>query len=272
MNSMINHKEVEVTNGSIKYLLLPLLCLMTFCSSCVGVNKIGVFKMHPSPNFNERKYPISMIILHYTVIPTCEESLIRLSETTNVAGKVSAHYLVDRDGSIYNLVDESKRAWHAGLGSWTGLNDINSRSIGIEIVNVGLTEDGKREQFPAAQIDAVIKLCKDIQSRHTIKHVLGHSDVAPARKQDPGEAFPWKALADAGVGIWTDAFMDSDDDLLKVLSEIGYDTTVPEKAVVAFQRHFYPAGLMAEDGLTKRRAVAVRELMYRRDNLQCDKP
>ena len=136
-----------------------LLGLTLLCSSCVSISNKGIIKMHPSPNFNDRKYPISMIILHYTVIPTCEEALARLSETTNAAGKVSAHYLVDRDGSIYNLVDESKRAWHAGLGSWAGLDDINSRSIGIEIVNVGLTEDGKREPFPMAQIDAVIKLC-----------------------------------------------------------------------------------------------------------------
>lgn len=226
--------------------------------------------MHPSPNFNERKYPVSMIILHYTVIPTCEESLARLSDPTNAAGKVSAHYLVDRDGSTYNMVNESKRAWHAGLGSWAGLDDINSRSIGIEIVNVGLTKDGKREPFPDAQIDAIIKLCKDVQSRYTIKYVLGHSDVAPARKQDPGEAFPWKTLANAGVGIWTNEFADSDDDLLKVLAEIGYDTTMPEKAVAAFQRHFYPAGLLVEDGLTKKRAVAVRELMRRHNNLQRD--
>ena len=101
-----------------------LLGLILLCSSCVSVCNKGIVKMYPSPNFNERKYPISMIVLHYTVIPTCEESLIRLSETTNEAGKVSAHYLVDRDGSTYNLVNESKRAWHAGLGSWAGLDDI----------------------------------------------------------------------------------------------------------------------------------------------------
>lgn len=235
-----------------------LLGLTLLCSSCVSISNKGIIKMHPSPNFNDRKYPISMIILHYTVIPTCEEALARLSETTNAAGKVSAHYLVDRGGSTYNLVNESKRAWHAGLGSWAGLDDINSRSIGIEIVNVGLTEDGKREPFPMAQIDAVIKLCKDIQSRHQIKYVLGHSDVAPARKQDPGEAFPWRTLAEAGVGIWTDRFEDSEEKLADVLSDIGYDVCDLEKAVVAFQRHFYPSGLNGNDGMTLKRAAAVR--------------
>lgn len=119
--------------------------MMIFGAGCIGISTNKVIKMYPSPNFNERKFPVSMMILHYTVIPTCEESLVRLSDTTNAAGKVSAHYLADRDGSIYNLVDTSARAWHAGLGSWAGLDDINSRSVGIEIVNVGLTEDGKRE-------------------------------------------------------------------------------------------------------------------------------
>jgi N-acetylmuramoyl-L-alanine amidase len=146
------------------------------------------------------------------------------------------------------------------LGSWAGLDDINSRSIGIEIVNVGLTEDGKREPFPNAQIDAVIKLCKDIQTRYNIspRNIVGHSDVAPARKQDPGEAFPWRTLAESGVGIWTDEFVESDDDLAKVLSDIGYDVNDLEKAKVAFQRHFYPQGLNGCDGMTLKRAVAVR--------------
>lgn len=213
--------------------------------------------MHPSPNFNDRKYPISMIVLHYTVIPTCEESLVRLSEITNVAGKVSAHYLVDRDGSIYNLVDESKRAWNAGLGSWAGLDDINSRSIGIEIVNVGLTEDGKREPFPMAQIDAVIKLCKDIQSRYPIKYVLGHSDVAPVRKQDPGEAFPWRKLAAAGVGVWTDDFVEPKKSVDEMLWGIGYDVSDIDKAIIAFQRHWYPEAITIGASNTIERIAAV---------------
>lgn len=199
--------------------------------------------MYPSPNFNECKYPVSMIILHYTAIPTCAESLIRLSATTNDAGNVSAHYLVDRNGDVIRLVDEANRAWHAGIGSWVGLADINSRSIGIEIVNVGLTEDGKREPFPDAQIDAVIKLCRDIQSRYQIKYVLGHSDVAPQRKQDPGEAFPWKRLAEAGIGIWTDAFAEPKKSVAEMLAGIGYDVSDIDKAIIAFQRHWYPEAI-----------------------------
>lgn len=240
---------------------LILMGLTLLCSSCVGFSNKGMVKMCHSPNFNERKYPISMIILHYTAIPTCEESLARLSEITNSAGKVSAHYLVDRDGSTYNLVNESKRAWHAGLGSWAGLDDINSRSIGIEIVNVGLTEDGKREPFPDAQIDAVIELCKDIQSRYPIKYVLGHSDVAPQRKQDPGEAFPWKRLAEAGIGIWTDAFAEPKKSVAEMLAGIGYDVSDIDKAIIAFQRHWYPEAITNSATNTTGRMAAVLNLM-----------
>lgn len=243
-----------------------LLGLTLLCSSCISTSNKGIIKMHPSPNFNERKYPVSMIILHYTVIPTCEESLVRLSETTNVAGKVSAHYLTDRDGSIYNLVDASNRAWHAGLGSWAGLDDINSRSIGIEIVNVGLTEDGKREPFPDAQIDAVIKLCRDIQSRYPIKYVLGHSDVAPQRKQDPGEAFPWKKLAEAGIGIWTDAFAEPKKSVAEMLAGIGYDVSDIDKATIAFQRHWYPEAITEGATNTVGRMAAIYDIIQSKKN------
>ena len=244
--------------------LCLILGMLMLCSSCVSISNKGTIKMYPSPNFNERKCPVSMIILHYTVIPTCEESLMRLSETTNEAGNVSAHYLVDRDGCIYNLVDESKRAWHAGLGSWAGLNDINSRSIGIEIVNAGLTADGKREPFPAAQIDAVIKLCKDIQSRYTIKYVLGHSDVAPQRKQDPGEAFPWRTLAAAGVGVWTDDFMEPKKPADEMLGGIGYDVSDVDKAIIAFQRHWYPEAITIGALNTIERIAAVYSLITKK--------
>ena len=261
MSSITNHKKVEINNRGIKQLLLPLLCLMTFCISCVGVNKTGAIKMYSSPNFNERKFPVSMLILHYTVIPTCEESLARLSDPTNEAGRVSAHYLVDRDGTRYGLVDESKRAWHAGVGIWAGMNAINDCSIGIEIVNVGLTEDGKREPFPDAQIDAVIKLCRDIQSRYPIKYVLGHSDVAPQRKQDPGEAFPWKKLAEAGIGIWTDAFAEPKKSVAEMLAGIGYDVSDIDKATIAFQRHWYPEAITEGATNTVGRMAAIYDII-----------
>ena len=235
--------------------------LSIVCASCIGIHHTGAIKMHPSPNFNERKFPVSMIVIHYTVIPTCEESLARLSDPTNEAGRVSAHYLVDRDGTLYGLVDESKRAWHAGVGSWAGMNAINDCSVGIEIVNVGLTEDGKREPFPDAQIDAVIKLCKDIQSRYPIKYVLGHSDVAPLRKQDPGEAFPWKKLAEAGIGIWTDAFAEPKKPVAEMLAGIGYDVSDIDKATIAFQRHWYPEAITEAATNTVGRMAAIYDII-----------
>lgn len=141
------------------------------------------YRDYPSPNFNDRSAEISMIVLHYTALPTCEDALAILSSPINPAGRVSSHYLIDRDGTVYQMVDESKRAWHAGVGSWRGLDDVNSRSIGIEIVNIGLDDEGKREPFPDAQIDSVIALCQNIepalttclwQSRRAIENGIGY--------------------------------------------------------------------------------------------------
>ncbi len=135
-----------------------------------------------------------MIVIHYTGMKMAEDALQRLC---NPAAEVSAHYMIDEDGSIYRLVAEDKRAWHAGVSEWDGITDINSVSIGIELVNPG-HEFGYRE-FPPAQMEALAALCKDIVSRHEIKTVLGHSDVAPSRKQDPGELFDWNWLAGQGI-------------------------------------------------------------------------
>ena len=156
---------------------------------------------YPSLNFDARKLPISMIVLHYTGAPFRES----LNALTNNGGKnrVSSHYLVDEGGTIFRLVDETKRAWHAGVGSWNGIRDVNSASIGIEIVNMGPLPGGKFHPFPTEQIDAVTALCLDIQSRHKITDVVGHEDVAPRRKIDPGPLFPWKRLKDRGVKVRT---------------------------------------------------------------------
>jgi N-acetylmuramoyl-L-alanine amidase len=155
----------------------------------------------PSPNFNDRQgsAPVDILVLHYTGMPNAEAALKLL---TTVEGKVSSHYMVDEDGAVYALVPENKRAWHAGVSSWGGATDINSRSIGIEIVNPG-HEFGYRP-FAPLQIDAVIGLCKGILQRWPITpaRVLAHSDVAPGRKIDPGELFPWDDLASHGVGRW----------------------------------------------------------------------
>jgi len=156
----------------------------------------------PSPNFDARTKVPDMLVLHYTGMTSGAEALARLRDPE---AKVSAHYLVEEDGRIFRLVAEERRAWHAGRSFWKGEEGVNHASIGIEIVNPG-HEFGYRP-FPEAQIAAVIALLADIRGRWTVEdgRILGHSDVAPARKQDPGELFPWKRLAEAGHGVWADA-------------------------------------------------------------------
>ena len=160
-----------------------------------------VTKIVPSPNLGPRKTDRrpSWIMLHYTGM---ESGVAALQLLTNPLSEVSCHYLVWEDGRIFQLVPEAARAWHAGRGSWKGEEDLNSHSIGIEIVNGGHRYG--LPPYPPAQIEAVIALCQDIMARHTIPagHVLAHSDSAPTRKEDPGEHFPWEHLAQAGVGLW----------------------------------------------------------------------
>lgn len=202
----------------------------------------------PSPNFDARGRGIDMVILHYTGMRTGKEALDRLRDRR---AKVSAHYFVEENGDVYRLVDEANRAWHAGVSAWKGDFDINARSIGVEIVNPG-HEFGYRD-FPAAQIDAVIALFKDIRARHEIapEMALAHSDVAPRRKEDPGEKFPWDRLAAEGLAI---APFNGDpkageaisyEDALKALGAIGYDAPPGDHAaaLLAFQRRFCPASL-----------------------------
>jgi N-acetylmuramoyl-L-alanine amidase len=153
----------------------------------------------PSPNFDPRKTPPDMIVLHYTGMTSGQQALDRLRDP---AAKVSAHYVVEEDGRVFRLVPEERRAWHAGVSFWKGVRDINTASVGVEIVNPG-HEFGYRA-FPDAQIAAVIELVADIRTRWMIDDscIVGHSDVAPDRKDDPGELFPWKRLAEAGHGLW----------------------------------------------------------------------
>lgn len=196
----------------------------------------------PSPNFDTRALPVTMLVLHYTGMQDAAGALARL---TDPAAKVSAHYVVDEDGTIHRLVAEEHRAWHAGRSHWRGVTDINSASIGIEIVNPG-HEWGYRA-FPDAQIEALIPLVHDIKERHAITrgNVVGHSDIAPTRKQDPGELFPWGRLARLRLALPRPArnLMDpgwSDGGFLLALERFGYDVTDPDAAVVAFQRRFRP--------------------------------
>ena len=153
----------------------------------------------PSPNFDARKAPPDMVLLHYTGMRTAEGAVARLRDP---AAQVSAHYVVEEDGRILRLVPEERRAWHAGQSWWQGDTDINAASIGVEIVNPG-HEFGYRA-FPDVQVEAVIALVADIRTRWSVTdaRILGHSDVAPARKQDPGELFPWKRLAEQRHGLW----------------------------------------------------------------------
>jgi len=196
----------------------------------------------PSPNFDERTQPVSMLVLHYTGMPDAESAIRWLA---NPESKVSAHYVVTEDGQIVRMVDEAKRAWHAGRAWWRGISDVNSASIGVEIVNPG-HEWGYRN-FPEAQVEALIPLIHDIMTRHGITrgNVVGHSDIAPARKLDPGELFPWGRLARLRLALPrpTRNLMDphwSDGAFMLALERFGYDIAEPQAAVIAFQRRFRP--------------------------------
>jgi N-acetylmuramoyl-L-alanine amidase len=196
----------------------------------------------PSPNFNERKLPVSMIVLHYTGMVDGQAALARLCDPV---AEVSAHYLIDEDGTIHRLVAEEKRAWHAGKARWRGIEDVNSASIGIEMVNPG-HEFGYRP-FTEEQIDALVPLVAEIKERHGITrgNVVGHSDIAPMRKQDPGELFPWSRLARVRLALPrpTKNLMDpgwSDAGFLIALERFGYDVSDKLAAVVAFQRRYRP--------------------------------
>ena len=228
---------------------------------------------HPSPNHGERRAGArpDCVILHYTGMPTGAEALERLCDP---AAEVSSHYLVWEDGRVYQLVAEDRRAWHAGAARWRGADDLNSRSIGIEIVNPG--HPGGCPPFPAPQIDAVAALCRDIAHRHAIapERVLAHSDIAPGRKIDPGEAFPWERLHGLGVGHWAmPARVDprpplgAGDEgaevatLRDALAAYGYDIAPGETfdartrvVVEAFQRHFRRARV---DGVADAECVAL---------------
>jgi N-acetylmuramoyl-L-alanine amidase len=216
----------------------------------------------PSPNHDARPTdePIDMLVLHYTGMPNGAAALTRLRDAS---AKVSSHYLIEEDGRVFRLVPEARRAWHAGVACWRGHRDVNGRSIGIELVNPG-HEFGYRA-FPRAQMAALEDLARDIVTRHRIppRNVVGHSDVAPERKDDPGELFDWERLARCGVGVWPKPRVRERGfdygpgdrapaiaEVQKKLAEFGYD--VPTKGVldprttrvlVAFQRHFRPSGI-----------------------------
>ncbi len=194
-----------------------------------------------SPHFNERLLPIDSIVLHYTDMETADEALTWF---LNPLSKVSSHYLIEGGGKIYQIVEEDKRAWHAGESYWQGCRDINSCSIGIELANPGHSHGYL--PFPEAQIESLLRLCEGIRSRWDIptSRILGHSDVAPQRKQDPGHLFPWGTLAREGLGLWPTAAPHHCEksvfDINEDLEKIGYEVVSPPHALLAFQRHFQP--------------------------------
>ena len=234
----------------------------------------------PSPNHDARPEgrAIDMLVLHFTGMESAEAALVRLRDP---AAKVSAHYLIDEDGTAYRLVPEERRAWHAGTSAWEGERNVNGCSIGIELVNPG-HEFGYRA-FPEPQVEALIRLARAILSRHPIPawRVLGHSDVAPGRKQDPGELFDWARLAEAGTGLWANDRAAGAPPPVSVvqalLAEYGYEapqTGVADAAtnlvVAAFQRHFRPARV---DGIIDAEtAVCLASLVDRKRRMLARRP
>ena len=223
----------------------------------------------PSPNFDARPQDqpagqaVDILLLHYTGMESATAALARMCDES---AKVSAHYCIDEDGSLTRLVPEDKRAWHAGVASWAGASDVNARAIGIELVNPG-HEFGYRA-FPEAQMAALIELARDILARHPIPahRVLGHSDVAPLRKQAPGELFDWARLAENGIGLWPgDApavERPEEAEVKRALAAFGYGYLEEDFAAVlgAFQRHFRPAAVTGEvDGESAGRLEALAE-------------
>jgi len=231
----------------------------------------------PSPNFDARTAPPDMLVLHYTGMPTGEAALARMRDP---AAKVSAHYMVEEDGRIFSLVAEERRAWHAGVSFWKGERDVNAVSVGIEVVNPG-HEFGYRG-FPPAQVEALIGLIDEIRGRWEIPdaRILGHSDVAPDRKEDPGELFPWARLAAAGHGLWATpapapgAPLTLGDEgpgvfaLQAGFHRLGYDSPpsgsfdeATATIVQAFQRHWAPDRIDGvADGATRSRLMALLRL------------
>ena len=210
----------------------------------------------PSPNQDGRGgIAIDTLLLHYTGMRTGQDAVDRLRDP---ASRVSSHYVVEEDGLVWRLVPEERRAWHAGVSFWRGHHALNDRSVGIEIVNPG-HEWGYRA-FPALQMASVCELCLGILARHAIPavNVVGHSDVAPDRKQDPGELFDWRGLAANGVGIWPEDGAGAVDDVPGALAAIGYPVPDVATTVRAFQRRWRPGQVTGEaDAGTRARLGAV---------------
>ncbi len=224
---------------------------------------------HPSPNFGERRggARVELVVLHYTAMPSCAEALERLCDPL---AEVSAHYLIDGDGTVLSLVDEAARAWHAGAGEWRGAGDVNSRSIGIELANTG------REPFAEPQMAALERLLAGVLERHGLgpESVIAHSDMAPERKGDPGSRFDWRRLAVQGLVVWPDltdapppqpsptggegGAMAEMAGFLADLRAFGYPEAAPEALLTAFRLRFRPWAAGPLDDTDRALAAGVR--------------
>jgi N-acetylmuramoyl-L-alanine amidase len=227
----------------VRALALSLAYLLAACAPLP--QRAGIpTRWQASPNFDQRRP--SFVVIHYTSDDSAAQALRTL---TSPQSQVSAHYVVDRDGAVFQLVDERARAWHAGASRWGTMPDLNSASIGIELDNNG------REPYPQVQIDSLLRLLSDLRQRYRVSaaNFLGHSDVAPSRKSDPGPLFPWRALAMSGFGLWCDPpYVPSPPglDALLGLRAIGYDTRQPEAAIAAFRTHYLP-GTRADEPIER---------------------
>lgn len=223
------------------------LCVLAGCAGVPAHNPLAVWR--PSPNFDARR--ASMIVLHFTREADVADAL-RTLRAANVPKPVSAHYVVGKDGTIYQLVAEDERAWHAGASWWAGTDDVNSRSIGIELDNNG------EQPFPPVQIDALLRLLADVTTRLQIPPtaVVGHADVAPTRRDDPGVRFPWRELAAHGFGLWYDPGPLPDPppgfDPMAALRMMGYGLSDPRATIVAYHRHFRANSAPALDAFDDR--------------------
>lgn len=226
----------NVAGASLRWQRLAWSCwLLAGLAACSGAPvRNPIAEWRGSPNHDARR--AQLVVLHQTEMDSAEAALLTL-RTRNESGRVSAHYLVGDDGRLYQLVDESARAWHAGAARWAGIADLNSASIGIELDNDG------QSPFTEAQIDALLRLLADVTTRLAIPPhmVVGHADIAPARKRDPGVLFPWQRLAEAGFGLWpreVRATPPPGFDPWAALRLIGYDLRDRQAAVRAFHRRF----------------------------------
>jgi N-acetylmuramoyl-L-alanine amidase len=208
---------------------------------------------HPSPNLGERRggARVTLVVLHYTAMASCAEALARLCDPV---AEVSAHYLIDTDGSVLSLVDEGARAWHAGAGEWRGAGDVNSRSIGIELANSGAVP------FAEPQMAALERLLAGVLARHGLgpEAVIAHSDMAPDRKGDPGARFDWRRLARQGLSVWPDPAQPGD--FLADLRAFGYPEATPDSLLTAFRLRFRPWGRGPLDDIDRALAAGLRRI------------